>query len=80
MEDEMGGACSKHGAMRNAYKIFGRKPEGKKTLGRYRRRWDDNIKMDLKEVGFGDVDWSHMAQDKDRWRAVVNTVRNLWVP
>jgi hypothetical protein len=42
--------------------------------------WEDNIKMDIREIGFGDVDWIHLAQDRDRWRALVNTVMNLWVP
>jgi hypothetical protein len=47
---------------------------------RPRRRWEDNIKMDLREVGWGGVDWINLAQDRDRWRALVNTVMNLWVP
>jgi hypothetical protein len=51
-----------------------------RPLGRPRRRWEDNIKMDLREIGFGDVDWTHLAQDRDRWRALVNTVMNLRVP
>jgi hypothetical protein len=49
-------------------------------LGRPRRRWEDNIKMDLREIGFGAVDWIHLAQDRDRWRDLVNTVMNLRVP
>jgi hypothetical protein len=53
------------------------KPEGKRALGRYRRRWEDNIKMDLKVKG---VDWLHMDQDRDQWQALVNTIMNLWVP
>jgi hypothetical protein len=56
------------------------RPEGRRPLGRPRRRWEDNIKMDLREIGFGDVDWIHLAQDRDRWRALVNTVINLRVP
>ena len=55
------------------------KPEGKRPLGRPRRRWEDNIKMDLREVG-GVEDWMELAQDRDRWRALVNTVTNLRVP
>jgi hypothetical protein len=55
------------------------RPEGRRPLGRLRRRRDD-IKMDLREIGFGDVDWIHLAQDRDRWRALVNTVMNLRVP
>ena len=56
------------------------KPKGKRTLGRPRRRWEDNIKMDLQEVGGGHGDWMKLAQDRDRWRALVNTVMNLRVP
>jgi hypothetical protein len=55
-------------------------PEGRRPLGRPKRRWEDNIKMDLMEIGFGDVDWINWAQDRDRWRALVNTVMNLRVP
>jgi hypothetical protein len=55
-------------------------PEGRRPLGRSRRRWKDNIKMDLREIGFEDEDWIHWAQDWDRWRALVNTVMNLRVP
>ena len=57
-----------------------RKPEGTKPLGRLRHRWDDNIKMDLQEVGCGVMDWIELAQDRDRWRAIVNVVMNLQVP
>ena len=56
------------------------KPEGKRPLGRPRRRWEDNIKMDLQEVRGGCGDWMELAQNRDRWRALVNTVRNLRVP
>ena len=56
------------------------KPEGKRPLGRSRRRWKDNIKMDLQEVGCGGMDWIELVQDRDRWRAVVNSVMNLQVP
>jgi hypothetical protein len=56
------------------------KPEGKRPLGRLRRRWDDNLKMDLQQVGGGCGDWMELAQDRDRWRALVSTVRNLRVP
>ena len=52
-------------------------PEGKKPLGRRRRRWEDNIKMDLQVVGYGDVDWIELAQDRDRWRALVSAVMSL---
>jgi hypothetical protein len=54
--------------------------EGRRPLGRPRRRWEDNIKMDLREIGFGDVDWINLSQDRDRWRALVNSVMNLRVP
>jgi hypothetical protein len=64
---------------RNAYRLVGM-PEGKRPLGRPRRRWVDNIRMDLVEVGWGDVDWIGLAQDRDRWRALVNAVMNLRVP
>jgi hypothetical protein len=56
------------------------KPEGKRSLGRPRRRWEDNIKMDLQEVGGGSGDWMELAQDRDRWRALVGTVRDFRVP
>jgi hypothetical protein len=65
---------------RNAYRLLVGKPEGRKPLGRPRRRWLDNIRMDLVEVGCGDVDWIGLAQDRDRWRALVNSVLNLGVP
>jgi hypothetical protein len=67
------------GEMSGAYNILVRRPEGRRPLGRPRRRWKDNIKMDLREIGFGDVDWIFWAQDRDRWRALVNTVMNLQV-
>ena len=62
------------------HRVLVGKPEGKRPLGRPRRRWDDNIKMDLKEVGGGFEDWMELAQDRDRWRALVSTVMNLGVP
>jgi hypothetical protein len=57
-----------------------RKPEGKKPLGRLRRIWEDNIKIDLREMGCGGVDWIELVQDRDRWRTLVNAVMNLRVP
>jgi hypothetical protein len=66
--------------VRGAYNILVWRAEGRRPLGRPRRRWEDNIKMDRREIGFGDVDWIHLAQDGDRWRALVNTVMNLRVP
>ena len=62
------------------YRVLVGKPEGKRALGRPRRRWEDNIEMNLQEVGCGDMDWSELAHDRDRWRAVVNAVMNLLVP
>jgi hypothetical protein len=56
------------------------KPDGKRTLGRPRLRWMDNIKIDLREIGWGCVEWIDLAQDRDQWRALVNTVMNFWVP
>jgi hypothetical protein len=68
------------GEVRGAYNILVGRPEGRRPLGRLIRRWEDNIIMDLRETGFGDVDWIHLDQDRDRWRALVNTVMNLPVP
>jgi hypothetical protein len=65
---------------RNAYRLLVGKPEGRRPLRRPRRRWLDNIRMDLVEVRWGDVDWIGLAQDRDRWRALVNSVLNLRVP
>jgi hypothetical protein len=65
---------------RDAYRLLVGKPEGKRPLGRPRRRWVDNIRIDLREVGWGDVDWIGLAQDRNRWRALVNSVLNLQVP
>jgi hypothetical protein len=68
------------GEKRNAYRILVGKPEGKRPLGRLRCRWVDNISMDLGETGLDGVDWIVVAQDRDQWRAPVNTVMNLLVP
>jgi hypothetical protein len=68
------------GDVRCAYNILVGRPEGRRPLGRPRRRWEGNIKMDVTEIGFGDVEWIHLAQDRDRWLALVNTVMNLRVP
>jgi hypothetical protein len=64
----------------NLYRLLAGKPEGKRPLGRPSHKWVDNIKMDLGEVGWGDVDWIDLAQDRDRWRTVVNAVMNIRVP
>jgi len=76
----MGGACSTYGKRRGANRVLVGKPEGRRPLGRLRRRWEDNIMMDLQEVGYGDMDWIELAQDRDRWGALVNAVMKLWVP
>ena len=76
----MGGACSAYGERRGVYRALVNEPEGKRPLGRPRRRWEDNIKMDLQVVGCGGVDWIELAQDRDRWRALVNAVMDLRVP
>jgi hypothetical protein len=68
------------GEVRGAYNILVGRPEGRRPLGRPRCRWEENKKMDLREIGFGDVDWIHLARDRDTWRALVNTVMNLRVP
>ena len=68
------------GEKRGAYKDLMGKPEGKRPLGRSRRRWENNSKMDLQEVGSRDMDWIELAQDRDRWRAIMNAVMNLRVP
>jgi hypothetical protein len=68
------------GERRSAYRALVGKPEGRRPLERPRRRWKDNVKMDLREVGWGGVDWLRLAQDRDRWRALVYTVMNIRVP
>jgi hypothetical protein len=73
------GHVARMGEVRGAYILVG-KPEWRRQLGRPRRRWEDNIKMNLGKIGFGDVDWIHLGQDRDRWRALVNTVMSLRVP
>jgi hypothetical protein len=74
------GHVGRMGEKRNAYTLLVGKPEDRRPLGRPRRRWLDNIRMDPVEVGWGDVDWIGMSQDRDRWRALVNSVLNLRVP
>jgi hypothetical protein len=77
----MGGPFSTNGEKKNAYRLLVGKQEGKRPLGRPRRRWVDNIRMDLGEVGWGDdVDWIGLTKDRIRWRALVNSVLNLRVP
>jgi hypothetical protein len=74
------GNVARMGEKRNTYRLLVGKPEGRSPLGRPRRRWVYNISRDLVEVGWGDVDWIGLAQDRDRWRALVNVVMNLRVP
>jgi len=74
------GHVARMGAKRCVYRVLVGKPEGKRPLGRPRRRWEDNIKMDLHEVGFGGMDWIELAEDRDGWRALVNVAMNLRVP
>jgi hypothetical protein len=76
----MSRTCSTNGEKRNAYRILVGKPEGMRPLGRPRRRWVDNVKMDLREIGWGGMDRIDLAQDRDQWRALVNTVMNLRAP
>jgi len=68
------------GDRRVIFRVLVGKPEGKRSLGRPRHRWEDNIKMDLQELGCGGMDWIELAQDRDRWRALVNAVMNIRVP
>ena len=74
------GHVARMGEGRGVHRVLVGKPEGKRPLGRLRRRWEDNIKMDLQEVGGDCGDWMEMAQDRDRWRALVSTVMNHPVP
>jgi hypothetical protein len=68
------------GEMRYVHKILVRKPEGKRTVGNPECRWEDNIRMNLRERLWEGVDWIHLDQDRDQWLAIVNRVMNLWVP
>ena len=79
-KNEMDRACARMGEGRGVHRFLVGKPEGKRQLDRPRRRWKDNIKMDLQEVGGSCGDWMELAQDRDRWRALVSTVRNIRVP
>jgi hypothetical protein len=79
-KNEMGGACSSGVEGRGVYRVLVGKPEGKRQLGRSGCTWEDNIKMDLQEVGCGFLGWIGLTQDRDRWWALVNAVMNLRVP
>jgi hypothetical protein len=74
------GHVARMGEKRNAYRILEGNPEGKRPLGRPRHRWVNNIKMDLREIGWDGMDWIDLAEDRDQWSALVNTVMNLQVP
>jgi hypothetical protein len=71
---------ARNGESRGVYSVLVGKPEGKRPIGRPRRRWEVNIKMDLQEIGYAGADWIELAQDRDRWRARLHAVMNLWVP
>jgi hypothetical protein len=74
------GHVARMGEKRNAYRILVGNPEGRRPLGRPRRRWVNNIKMDLREIGWDGMDWIDLAQDRDQWKALVRAVMNLRVP
>jgi hypothetical protein len=76
----MGCSCSTQGEMRIAYNILTGKPEGKRQLGRTRFRWEDNIGLYLRGIGWEGVGWIHLTKDKDKWMALVNTVMNFRIP
>jgi hypothetical protein len=79
-EDASGRERSKNGAKRNSYRILVGKSEGKRPLGRPRRRRLDNIQMDLREIGWGGMEWIDLTQNRDQWRDLENTVMNLRIP
>jgi hypothetical protein len=78
MEDEVGRTCGMHG--RSVYRVLVGRRKGRRPLGRHRCKWEDNIKMNLREIGINGVNWILLAQDSVQWWAFVNTVMNLWVP
>jgi hypothetical protein len=74
------GHVARMGEGRGVYRFLVGRPEGKRPLGRHRRRWEDNIKLDLREIGIDGANWIRLARDRVQWRAFVNTVMNFWVP
>jgi hypothetical protein len=76
----VGGTCGTHGEGRGVYRVLVGRPEGKRPLGRPRLRWEDNIKMDLREIGIDGANWIQLAQDRVQWRIFVSTVLNLRIP
>jgi hypothetical protein len=76
----MGRICSTHVEKKNAYRVLAGTQEGKRPLERPRHKWDYNIKMCIRQIGWDDTDWIHLAQDKDQWRDLVNTIMNIRVP
>jgi hypothetical protein len=74
----MSSSCSTHGERRDAYRVMVGKPEGKRPLGRPRRRWEDNNRIYLAEIGRGRMDWIQLTQDRYQWRVLVNTAINFW--
>jgi hypothetical protein len=79
-KNEMNSACSAYGGRRGIYRVLVGKPEGKRPLGIPRHRWEYDIKMDLKEVGCGGMEWIELAQDRDMWRTLVNVVMTVRLP
>ena len=79
-KNEMGWACGAYGLGEDVYRVLVGKPEGRRPLGRPRRRWVDNIRTDLEEVGCGYMDWIGLVQDRDRWWTLVSAVMNFRVP
>jgi hypothetical protein len=79
-ENEVGGTCGTYGEGRGVYRVLVGRPAGKRPLGRFRRRWKDNIKLDLREIGIDEANWIRLTKDRVHWRAFVSTIMNLRVP
>jgi hypothetical protein len=79
-EDEMDRVCRTHEENIKSYRVLVGKPEGNRPLGRPRRKWKNNVKIDVRGIGWGVMDWIDLAKDRDQWRALVNTAKNLRVP